>query len=78
MAGELILIVEDNALNTKLLRDVLIATGYEVVETVTAEEGIEIARARKPALVLMDIQLPGMDGMQSSTSFRNRSASSLR
>lgn len=62
MAEELILIVEDNPLNMKLLRDVLDAKGYEVVETTTGEEGIELARARPPALVLMDIQLPGMDG----------------
>ena len=50
-------------MNAKLLRDVLVASGYEVVETDTAEEGITLARARVPALVLMDIQLPGMDGM---------------
>lgn len=63
MAGELILIVEDNPLNTKLLRDVLLAKGYEVAESVTAEDGLEIARRDHPAMILMDIQLPGMDGM---------------
>jgi two-component system cell cycle response regulator DivK len=58
----LILIVEDNARNAKLLRDVLQATGYRTVDTTTAEEGIEVARREQPDLVLMDIQLPGMDG----------------
>jgi CheY-like chemotaxis protein len=63
MAGELILAVEDNQLNAKLLRDVLLSRGYEVAETTTAEEGLEIARSRRPALILMDIHLPGMDGI---------------
>jgi CheY-like chemotaxis protein len=57
------LIVEDNPMNRKLLRDVLAAKGYRVLESITAEEGIEIARAEQPDLILMDIQLPGMDGM---------------
>jgi CheY-like chemotaxis protein len=63
MSGPLILVVEDNALNAKLLRDVLQARGYAVAETTTAEEGIEVARARQPSLILMDIHLPGMDGI---------------
>ena len=50
-------------MNAKLLRDVLTASGYDVAESVNAEEGLEIARARTPALILMDIQLPGMDGI---------------
>ncbi len=58
----LILIVEDNPLNAKLVRDVLDARGYRVLETTTAEEGIELARRDRPDLILMDIQLPGMDG----------------
>lgn len=62
MAGELILIVEDNERNAKLVRDVLLVTGYRVAHSVTAEEGLEIARRDKPDLVLMDIQLPGMSG----------------
>jgi CheY-like chemotaxis protein len=60
--GPLILIVEDNARNAKLLRDVLQATGYRTIDTTTAEEGIEVARRDHPDLILMDIQLPGMDG----------------
>jgi two-component system cell cycle response regulator DivK len=63
MAGELILMVEDNPLNAKLIRDVLLATGYQLVESTTAEEGLRLARERQPALILMDIRLPGMDGM---------------
>lgn len=64
MAGELILAVEDNDLNAKLLRDLLRSRGHEVAETSTAEEGLEIARSRHPALILMDIHLPGMDGIE--------------
>jgi CheY-like chemotaxis protein len=63
MAGELILIVEDNERNRKLVRDVLQVKGYQTIESETAEEGLRLARERHPALVLMDIQLPGMDGM---------------
>ena len=63
MAGELILIVEDNEKNRRLVRDVLQFKGYETIETETGEEGVELARSRQPALVLMDIQLPGMDGI---------------
>ena len=63
MAGELILIVEDNERNRKLVRDVLQVKGYQTVESETAEEGIRLAHERRPALVLMDIQLPGMDGI---------------
>ena len=63
MAGELILIIEDNEKNRKLARDVLQFKGYQTVETETAEEGIRLAQESQPALVLMDIQLPGMDGI---------------
>jgi two-component system cell cycle response regulator DivK len=63
VAGELILIVEDNERNRKLVRDVLQVKGYQTIESETAEEGIRLARERHPALVLMDIQLPGMDGI---------------
>jgi CheY-like chemotaxis protein len=63
VAGELILIVEDNERNRKLVRDVLQVKGYQTIESETAEEGLRLARERHPALVLMDIQLPGMDGM---------------
>ncbi len=63
MAGELILIVEDNEKNRKLLRDLLQVKGYKTIETETAEEGSRLAQESQPALILMDIQLPGMDGI---------------
>ena len=63
MAGELILIVEDNEKNLKLVRDVLQFKGYQTVEAGTGEDGIRLAKERHPALVLMDIQLPGIDGI---------------
>jgi two-component system cell cycle response regulator DivK len=59
----LILIVEDNEKNLKLVRDVLQVKGYATIEAGTAEDGIVLARSRKPDLVLMDIQLPGMNGI---------------
>ena len=62
-SGELILIVEDNEKNRKLVRDVLRVKGYQTVETETAEEGLAVARSAAPALILMDIHLPGMDGI---------------
>jgi two-component system cell cycle response regulator DivK len=64
MAGELILVVEDNEKNRKLVRDLLTVKGFMVLETDTGEEALRLARARLPALVLMDIQLPGIDGIE--------------
>ena len=63
MANELILIIEDNEKNRKLCRDVLQVKGYRTIESETAEHGLELARRESPALILMDIQLPGMDGI---------------
>jgi two-component system cell cycle response regulator DivK len=63
MAGELILIVEDNEKNRKLVRDVLQVKGYQTLETETAEKGHTFAVEKHPALILMDIQIPGMDGI---------------
>jgi two-component system cell cycle response regulator DivK len=59
-----ILIVEDNPRNMKLVRDVLQVKGHTTVEAITAEEGLVLAKERNPDLVLMDIQLPGMNGIQ--------------
>jgi CheY-like chemotaxis protein len=64
MAGELILIVEDNENNRMLVRDVLQSRGYQTEETDTAEEGLRLAQTARPALILMDIQLPGMNGIE--------------
>jgi two-component system cell cycle response regulator DivK len=63
MAGELILIIEDNEKNRKLVRDLLQVKGHTTIESETAEEGLKLALAKSPALILMDIQLPGMDGI---------------
>jgi len=63
MANKLILIIEDNEKNRKLARDVLQVKGYRTIESETAEEGLKLAVEKAPALVLMDIQLPGMDGI---------------
>ena len=63
MANELILIIEDNEKNRKLCRDVLEVKGYKTIESETAEEGLKLVEEKSPALILMDIQLPGMDGV---------------
>jgi CheY-like chemotaxis protein len=63
MANELILIIEDNEKNRKLCRDVLQVKGYRTFESETAEDGLKLALDQSPDLVLMDIQLPGMDGI---------------
>jgi two-component system cell cycle response regulator DivK len=66
----LILIVEDNEKNLKLVRDVLQVKGYETLEAGTAEVGLAIARERMPDLILMDIQLPGMNGIDALKALR--------
>jgi two-component system, cell cycle response regulator DivK len=63
MANELILIIEDNEKNRKLCRDVLQVKGFRTIESESAEEGLKLAHEQSPALILMDIQLPGMDGV---------------
>ena len=63
MAGERVLVVEDNDKNMKLFRDVLQATGYSTLEATTGEEAVELALSHAPALVLMDVQLPGINGV---------------
>lgn len=62
MASKSILIVEDNPINLKLIRDLLQIKGYETLEAETGEAGIELAREKHPALILMDVNLPQMDG----------------
>jgi CheY-like chemotaxis protein len=70
MAGELILVIEDNEKNRKLVRDVLTFKGYTIVEAETGEEGVRLARERSPKLVLMDIQLPGINGSEALRQLR--------
>jgi two-component system, cell cycle response regulator DivK len=63
MAGELVLIVEDNEKNMKLVRDILQVKGYRTLEAGTAEQGLALAGEHRPDLILMDIQLPDLDGV---------------
>jgi two-component system, cell cycle response regulator DivK len=67
VANELILIVEDNDKNRKLMRDVLQFKGYRLAEAETGEDGVRLPRELRPDLILMDIQLPRMNGI---TAFR--------
>jgi two-component system cell cycle response regulator DivK len=62
VTGERILVVEDNELNMKLFRDVLVATGYRTLEATRGGQAVELAAEHAPDLVLMDIQLPDIDG----------------
>jgi two-component system cell cycle response regulator DivK len=64
MTGERILVVEDNEKNMKLFRDVLGATGYRTLEATTGGEAVEVATELAPDLVLMDIQMPEVDGVE--------------
>ena len=70
MAGGQVLVVEDNEKNMKLVRDVLQATGYRTLEATSGEDAIELALAHAPALVLMDVQLPGIDGVEALARLR--------
>jgi two-component system, cell cycle response regulator DivK len=63
VASELILVVEDNDQSRKLVRDLLTFKGYEIIEAETGEEGVRLAQERRPSLILMDIRLPGIDGI---------------
>ena len=66
----LVLIIEDNDKNLRLVRDVLQYGGLETVEARTAEEGLVLARERPPDVILLDIQLPGMDGYAALAALR--------
>ena len=70
----LILIVEDNEKNLKLVRDVLQVKGFSTLEAGTAEEGILLAREHKPDLILMDIHLPGISGIEALKVLRAEAA----
>jgi two-component system cell cycle response regulator DivK len=72
MAGELILIVEDNEKNMKLVRDLLQFKGYRTLEAANVADGIALAAAHHPDLVLMDIRLPGEDGVTGLRRLRAR------
>ncbi len=69
-----VLMVEDNEDNRRILRDLLTSAGYEVIEAVTGEDGVRLAEAHQPDLILMDIQLPGMDGYEATRCIRRQPA----
>jgi two-component system cell cycle response regulator DivK len=68
--GERVLVVEDNEKNMKLFRDVLQATGYRTLEATTGGRAVELATERVPDLVLMDVQLPDIDGVEALSRLR--------
>ena len=70
MANELVLIVEDNEQNRKLARDLLQVHGYRTIEAETGEDGVALAAEREPALVVMDIHLPGISGIEALAKLR--------
>ena len=64
--SKLILVVEDQEDNRRIMRDLLTSVGYEVIEAVTGEDGVATAETQLPDLILMDIQLPGLDGYEAT------------
>ena len=64
--SKLILVVEDQEDNRRIMRDLLTSVGYEVIEAITGEEGVAAAETHRPDLILMDIQLPGLDGYEAT------------
>lgn len=61
-----ILVIEDQEDNRRIVRDLLASAGYELIEAVTGEEGVTLAETQRPDLILMDIQLPGLDGYEAT------------
>ena len=64
--AKMILIVEDEPKNTTLIRDLLQVSGYSTIEATTGKQGVELAKASKPDLIIMDVQLPEMDGLEAT------------
>jgi two-component system cell cycle response regulator DivK len=64
MMAKTILVIEDHEDNRRIMRDLLTSSGYEVIEAVSGEEGITSAETHRPGLILLDIQLPGIDGYE--------------
>ena len=74
MADQLILIIEDNERNLKLVRDVLQFNGFQTAEARSAEDGLALASSNPPDLVLLDLQLPGIDGLEAFRQLRGSSS----
>ena len=70
MAGEKILLVEDNEVNRRLAGFLLRSQGYQVIEATTAQVAFDMIRNNRPDLIVMDIQLPGMDGLEATTKLK--------
>jgi two-component system cell cycle response regulator DivK len=66
MMSKLILVVEDQEDNRRILRDLLMNSGYDVIEAINGEDGVSSAETNRPDLILMDIQLPGIDGYKAT------------
>jgi len=66
MMNKTILVIEDHEDNRRIMRDLLTSAGYEVIEAITGEEGVTAAETHRPDLILMDVQLPGLDGYQAT------------